>query len=62
MLRGFVVKFLFLSALLWATAVAGQISQRTEIGGGLGILNYTGDLVSTFDLATSKPAATLFYR
>jgi hypothetical protein len=62
MLRGFVVKFLFLSPLLWATAVAGQISQRTEIGGGLGILNYTGDLVSTFDLATSKPAATLFYR
>jgi hypothetical protein len=39
-----------------------QISQRSEIGGGIGIFNYTGDLVRTYDLATSRPAATLFYR
>jgi hypothetical protein len=60
--RGFVAISLFSAAALWATQVSAQISQRTEIGGGIGIFNYTGDLVSTFDLATSKPAATLFYR
>ncbi|NOS54696.1 MAG: outer membrane beta-barrel protein [Cyclobacteriaceae bacterium] len=62
MVRGFVASFLFLCASFLVTSVVGQISQRTEIGGGLGIFNYTGDLVSTFDLATSKPAVTLFYR
>jgi hypothetical protein len=62
MLRGCVTGIMFFSASFFATCVIGQISQRTEIGGGLGIFNYTGDLVSTFDLATSRPAATLFYR
>jgi hypothetical protein len=62
MVRGFVASFSFLYASFLTTCVVGQISQRTEIGGGLGIFNYTGDLVSTFDLASSKPAATLFYR
>ncbi len=62
MLRGFVTSFVFFYASLLSPRVTGQISQRTEIGGGLGIFNYTGDLVSSFDLATSKPAATLFYR
>jgi hypothetical protein len=62
MLRGCVTSIIFFSASFFATCVIGQISQRTEIGGGLGIFNYTGDLVSTFDLATSRPAATLFYR
>ncbi|MFN5430971.1 MAG: DUF6089 family protein [Cyclobacteriaceae bacterium] len=62
MLRGCVTSIIFFSDSFFATCVIGQISQRTEIGGGLGIFNYTGDLVSTFDLATSRPAATLFYR
>jgi hypothetical protein len=62
MLRGCVTSIIFFTASFFATCVIGQISQRTEIGGGLGIFNYTGDLVSTFDLATSRPAATLFYR
>ncbi len=62
MARGFVASIVFFSVSLSATCVTGQLSQRTEIGGGLGIFNYTGDLVSSFDLATSKPAATLFYR
>lgn len=44
------------------TQVQGQISQRSEIGLGLGVFNYTGDLVRTYDLTTSKPAATVFYR
>lgn len=39
-----------------------QIVQRSELGFGLGVFNYTGDLVRTYDLTTSKPAATVFYR
>ncbi len=39
-----------------------QMSQKSEIGGGLGVFNYTGDLVRTYDLTTSKPAVTVFYR
>lgn len=39
-----------------------QISQKSEIGFGLGVFNYTGDLVRTYDFTTSKPAATVFYR
>ena len=39
-----------------------QLSQRSEIGFGLGVFNYTGDLIRTYDLTTSRPAATVFYR
>src|SRR6195952_3240987 len=39
-----------------------QLNQRSELGFGLGTFNYTGDLVRTYDLAFSKPAATVFYR
>jgi hypothetical protein len=39
-----------------------QISQRSEIGFGLGVFNYTGDITRTYDITTSKPAATIFYR
>ncbi len=38
------------------------LGHRSEIGFGLGAFNYTGDLVRTYNLATSKPAATVFYR
>ncbi len=51
-----------LAVLFSAYSSQAQISQRSEIGGGLGIFNYTGDLVRTYDLTTSKPAATVFYR
>src|ERR1051326_1417806 len=44
------------------TASQAQISQRSEIGFGLGVFNYTGDIVRTYDLTTSRPAATVFYR
>ncbi len=40
----------------------GQISQRSEVGFGLGLFTYTGDLARTYRLADSKPAATVFYR
>jgi len=39
-----------------------QPSQRSEVGFGLGVFNYTGDIVRTYDLTTSRPAATVFYR
>lgn len=55
-------KLLFSPLFLLGTTAFGQISQRTEIGGGLGVFNYTGDITRTYDLTTAKPAATLFYR
>jgi hypothetical protein len=39
-----------------------MLSQRSEVGFGLGTFNYTGDLVRTYNVAFSKPAATVFYR
>jgi len=39
-----------------------QLGQRSEVGGGLGVFNYTGDITRTYDITTSKPAATVFYR
>jgi hypothetical protein len=60
MIRSLLAKCLIIAAL--STSCYAQISQRSELGGGLGVFNYTGDLVRTYDLTTSKPAATLFYR
>jgi Domain of unknown function (DUF6089) len=62
MARMHIAKIIFIVAVAWANFSFGQISQRSEIGGGLGIFNYTGDLVRTYDLTTSRPAATIFYR
>jgi hypothetical protein len=42
--------------------LSAQISQRSELGFGLGTFNYTGDLVRTYNFAFSQPAATFFYR
>jgi hypothetical protein len=39
-----------------------QLTQRSELGFGVGTFNYTGDLVRTYNFAFSKPAATVFYR
>ncbi len=39
-----------------------MLGQRSEVGFGLGTFNYTGDLVRSYNLAFSKPAATVFYR
>lgn len=39
-----------------------MLGQRSEVGFGVGAFNYTGDLVSTYNLGFSKPAATVFYR
>jgi Domain of unknown function (DUF6089) len=54
--------FLGLLILLVAPAAKAQITQRSEIGFGLGTFNYTGDLVRSYDFGFSQPAATIFYR
>lgn len=58
------LKITFLLLLFWLRGTNAQqmLSQRSEVGFGLGVFNYTGDLVRTYNLATSKPAATVFYR
>lgn len=51
---------------IWLTLAyhlsAAQISNRSEVGAGLGVFNYTGDLLRTYSLTSVKPAATVFYR
>lgn len=37
-------------------------AQKSEVGFGVGSLNYTGDLVRTYDVLNSRPAGTVFYR
>ncbi|MGC1241130.1 MAG: DUF6089 family protein [Chryseosolibacter sp.] len=37
-------------------------AQKSEVGFGIGTLNYTGDLARTYNILNSRPAATLFYR
>lgn len=39
-----------------------QISQRSELGFGIGAFTYTGDLARTYKLVNARPAATVFYR
>jgi hypothetical protein len=48
--------------ILTITTGYAQITQRSEVGFGLGTFNYTGDLVRTYNFAFSQPAATVFYR
>lgn len=37
-------------------------AQKSEVGFGIGTLNYTGDLARTYNILNSRPAATVFYR
>ncbi len=55
---------ILLAFVLQATDALPQqiLGQRSEVGFGLGAFNYTGDLVRTYNIASSKPAATIFYR
>jgi hypothetical protein len=55
------IVFFFLSALVSLPAFS-QLSQRSEVGAGLGTFNYTGDLTRTYNITQSKFAATVFYR
>ena len=56
------MRLLFLLVFLAPLVTQGQLRQRTEVGGGLGTMNYTGDIVRTYNPGFSRPAATLFYR
>lgn len=51
-----------LLVIFLVTPGKAQITQRSEIGFGLGTFNYTGDLVRSYNFAFSTPAATIFYR
>jgi Domain of unknown function (DUF6089) len=63
-LQGFSFRKAFWAFVFSSCAIAShaQLSQRSELGFGLGTFNYTGDLVRTYDFAFSKPAATVLYR
>lgn len=37
-------------------------AQKSEVGFGIGTLNYTGDLARTYNILNSRPAVTAFYR
>ncbi len=54
----------FIALVILTTHARSQqiLGQRSEVGFGLGTFNYTGDLVRTYNLATSKLAGTVFYR
>lgn len=55
--------FIILAGLLSiSNTTYAQISQRSELGFGLGAFTYTGDLARTYKLSSTRPAATVFYR
>lgn len=51
---------------LWVIGFTLMVSsgwaQKSEVGFGIGTLNYTGDLARSYNILNSRPAATLFYR
>jgi hypothetical protein len=55
-------RFITITCLLAAFNGWAQISQRSEVGGGLGGWSYSGDIVRNYNVLTSKPAVTVFYR
>ena len=62
MLRSCSIFVLLWTCLLFFHTTFAQPSQRSEVGFGLGVFNYTGDITRTYDITTSRPAATVFYR
>lgn len=57
------MRSLLLSVLIFlSTAGFAQLRQKAEVGGGIGTLNYTGDLVRLYNPAFTQPALTAFYR
>lgn len=53
---------LSLGLSFFSTHTFAQISQRSELGFGIGTFTYTGDLSRTYNFVNSRPAATAFYR
>jgi hypothetical protein len=52
-------RFFFVACFFIGYTVSAQ---KSEVGFGIGTLNYTGDLARSYNILNSKPAATLFYR
>lgn len=52
----------FWVAGLFALGICSASAQKSEVGFGIGTLNYTGDLARTYNILNSRPAATVFYR
>ena len=48
--------------MIFSSSAMAQISQRSELGFGIGTFTYTGDLSRTYNFVNSRPAATAFYR
>jgi hypothetical protein len=55
-------KIFSLLLFLAVSTAQAQLNQFNEVGGGLGVFTYSGDIVRNFNLLYSKPAGTLFYR
>lgn len=53
---------LLVGFFFYSHGIVAQISQRSELGFGLGTFTYTGDLARNYKLTNSRPAATVFYR
>ncbi|HNP08411.1 MAG TPA: DUF6089 family protein [Cyclobacteriaceae bacterium] len=53
---------ILITGLIFSPATFAQISQRSELGFGIGTFTYTGDLSRTYNFVNSRPAATAFYR
>ena len=59
-MRYLIVKgFGLIGLLVMSHAISAQ---KSEVGAGIGTLNYTGDLSRSYNVLNSKFAATLFYR
>lgn len=53
----------YFSVLLFLLGFFHTVSaQRSEVGFGVGVFNYTGDLAANYDVGNSRPAATVLYR
>ena len=52
--------------ILWAVVLTMMVhavsAQKSEVGFGIGTLNYTGDLARSYNILNSRPAATVSYR
>lgn len=53
---------ILITSMIFSSSAMAQISQRSELGFGIGTFTYTGDLSRTYNFVNSRPAATAFYR
>ncbi|HOO09983.1 MAG TPA: DUF6089 family protein [Cyclobacteriaceae bacterium] len=62
MLKASAIGVVLFTGLSFSPMAVAQISQRSELGFGIGTFTYTGDLSRTYNFSNSRPAATAFYR